>query len=117
MLSETTIPEAPALIIPPGYDPRPRRWRAIWTRGYSRDALVYTGAMVPLEETAEGESPEAAINALLRPLCVSGELELGDELVLQVLELGDDDIPTFWTVRVEVDAAGEWSWSVLERDL
>ena len=116
-MEEITIPETPALIIPPGYDPQPRRWRAVWTRGYSRDALVYAGAMMPIEETAEGESPEAAIDALLRPLCVSGELELGDELVVQVLELGDDDIPTFWTVRVEVDAAGEWSWSILERDL
>lgn len=117
MIEETTIPEAPALIIPPGYDPRPRRWRAIWTWGYSRDALVYAGAMVPIKETAEGESPESAIDALLRPLCVSGELKPGDELVLEVLELGDDDeVPNFWTVRIE-HGDGEWSWSVLEEGL
>lgn len=70
MIEETTLPEVPALIVPPGYDPQPRRWRAVWVRGYSRDAMVYTGAMVPIEELAEGDSPEAAIDALLLPLCV-----------------------------------------------
>lgn len=117
MIEETTIPEVPALIVPPGYNPQPRRWRAIWTRGYSRDLLVCAGAMLPIEARGEGESPEDAIDALLRPLCVSGELGTGDELVVQILELGDDDeVPTFWTVRIDLDA-GEWNWSILERDL
>lgn len=79
MLTEITIPEAPALIIPPGYDPQPRRWRAIWVRRYSDDALNQrVGALLPIEETCEGESPEAAIDALLHPLCVRGVLEAGD---------------------------------------
>jgi hypothetical protein len=117
LMDEITIPEMPPLIIPPGYEPRARRWRATWTRGYSSAALERAGAMVPIEERGEGASPEDAIDALLRPLCVRGLMEPGDELVVQVLEMGDDDVPDFWRVRIELDADGVWSWSVLEEGL
>lgn len=111
MLSETTIPEAPALIIPPGYDPRPRRWRAIWARRYSDDALNQrVGALLPIEETGEGESPEAAIDALLRPLCARGVLKVGDVFSLEVLEVGEEDIPIYWIVELVRDANGVWTW-------
>jgi hypothetical protein len=117
LMDEITIPECPALIIPPGYEPRARRWRATWTRGYSGSALLHAGALVPIEEVGEGASPEDAIDALLRPLCVRGELEVGDDLVVQIIELGDDDMPDFWRVRIELDRDGVWSWSVLEEDV
>lgn len=114
LMDEITIPEMPPLIIPPGYEPRARRWRATWTGGYSRAALICAGALVPIDETAEGATPEDAIDALLRSLCVHGDLGAGDTALVQVLELGDDDVPDFWRVRIERDAHGLWSWSVLE---
>lgn len=111
MLTEITIPEAPALIIPPGYDPQPRRWRAIWAWRYSDDALKQrANALMPIEEAGEGESPEAAIDALLRPLCARGVLEVGDVLPLEVLEVGEEDIPIYWIVKLKRDANGVWTW-------
>lgn len=107
MIEETTLSETPALIIPPGYDARPRRWRAVWALRWHYP---------PSTERAEGHTIEEALDALLLPLCREGTLRDGDEPLIQIFEL-DDEVPSFWNVRIERDAAGAWCWSVLEKDL
>ena len=110
LMDETTIPEMPPLIIPPGYEPRARRWRATWTRDYSRMELARAGSPLSVRETGEGASPEDAIDALLRPLREHSAVAVGDLMLVAVTELGDDDVPLFWCVRIELDAHGEWTW-------
>ena len=110
MIEETTLPEVPALIVPPGYDPQPRRWRASCSLGYCEVALAERLALLPAKIVGEGESPEAAIDALLRPMCARGVLDVGDVLPVGVLEVGDDDVPLYWVVRIELDAEGAWKW-------
>lgn len=117
MIEETTLPEAPALIVPPGYDPQPRRWRATWTRGYDTTALI-CGVIKPEELSAEGDTASSAVTDLIRHLCDRGVLRLHDERILELVELGlDDDIPEFWLVRIVREADGAWGFELMGRDL
>lgn len=79
------------------------KWRATWTRGYSAAALEATGAMVPIQESCDGESEDGALKALLSALHERGLIHNRQLVIVQTVDLdADDDIPSFHHVTYNV---------------
>lgn len=102
-LHETTNPEAPALILPRGYDPQPRRWRAVWQRGWSDF------------EARDGATADDASDALLTALAAGGDLRDGAVEILDLIELPerDDDLPQRRYYRCAL-RDGSWAFELME---
>ncbi len=101
LIEETTFPETPALIIPPGHAAAAPTWRA-WL-GYGH--LVF--------EQAEGATRDAAICALLALLIAQGSLAVGEQQWVIAQQL-DDSSGKQWLLVGVVASADGWTFEIME---